>query len=175
MNWISPSSAVQCLKMQKTSSVRNIFFPFSFFLFIFFSFVTDADRRDNLSKHVFESSSSLILRCTGILSISAIADIDGDSAADNKEFDSDDEVEGREFDRNYAADITTCKWFSNVDFVVENGPRGLLIDETSDKKKSGQKRVSMLGGLSTIVDLTTGRPVILRQGRGVLDVDDVQT
>ena len=36
-------------------------------------------------------------------------------------------------------------------------------------------RVSLLGGLSTIVDLTTGRPVILRQGRGSLDVDSIQT
>jgi hypothetical protein len=153
--------------MQKTSSVRIPYF--------LFSAVTDADRRNNISVHPPESSSSLKLHCTGILSISAIADIDDDTSADNKEFDSDDEAEEREFDRNYASDITTCKWFSNVDFVVENGPRGLLIDETSEKKKSGQKRVSMLGGLSTIVDLTTGRPVILRQGRGLLDVDDVQT
>lgn len=111
----------------------------------------------------------------GILSIK-LADVDSDdedsgpAAADNE-----DDVDESGFDRDYASDITACKWFPNVDFVVENGPRGLLIDETSDKKKSGMKRVSILGGLSTIVDLTTGRPVILRQGRGLLDVDDIQT
>lgn len=116
-----------------------------------------------------------IFLSVGILSIK-LADVDSDdedsgpAAADNE-----DDVDESGFDRDYASDITACKWFPNVDFVVENGPRGLLIDETSDKKKSGMKRVSILGGLSTIVDLTTGRPVILRQGRGLLDVDDIQT
>lgn len=117
------------------------------------------------------------LLSVGILSISAIADADSDAsdtAAETDPEDTDEELDDSSFDRDYALDITECKWFSSVDFVVENGPRGLLIDETSDKKKASRKRVSLLGGLSTIVDLTTGRPVILRQGRGVLDVNDVQ-
>ena len=106
-----------------------------------------------------------------------MADVDSDDEEGPGPATSDNDVDVDEsgFDRDYASDITACKWFPNVDFVVENGPRGLLIYETSDKKKSGMKRVSMLGGLSTIVDLTTGRPVILRQGRGLLDVEDIQT
>ena len=116
------------------------------------------------------------MHAIGILSIK-LADVDSDDEDGPGSATSDNDVDVDEsgFDRDYASDITACKWFPNVDFVVENGPRGLLIDETSDKKKSGMKRVSMLGGLSTIVDLTTGRPVILRQGRGLLDVEDIQT
>ena len=111
---------------------------------------------------------------SGILSISSIADVESEDDASGE---SDDDAEEGEaaFDTDYASDITACKWFPSVDFVVENGPRGLIIDETSDRKKSGRKRISLLGGLSTIVDLTTGRPVILRQGRGELDVDNIQT
>lgn len=103
--------------------------------------------------------------------------MDVESASDASSYDSEDDADEGEgaFSSDYASDITACKWFPSVDFVVENGPRGLIIDETSDKKKSGRKRISLLGGLSTIVDLTTGRPVILRQGRGELDVDDIQT
>ena len=117
---------------------------------------------------------------SGILSISSIADVeseDGASEPGSGSYDSDDDADEGEaaFSTDYVSDITACKWFPSVDFVVENGPRGLIIDETSDRKKSGRKRISLLGGLSTIVDLTTGRPVILRQGRGELDVDDIQT
>ena len=101
--------------------------------------------------------------------------------------------------------------------MVENGPRGLIIDETSDltnlskspknsnsgintdtntennaennavnnsknsknvvknSGKNSKKKVSLLGGLSTIVDLTTGKPVVLRQGKGFIDVDSIST
>jgi tRNA A37 threonylcarbamoyladenosine synthetase subunit TsaC/SUA5/YrdC len=39
--------------------------------------------------------------------------------------------------------------------------------------KKNKEKVSKLGGLSTIIDLTRGKPVILRQGRGVIDLDSV--
>ena len=101
-----------------------------------------------------------------------------DNNYDNNENDSD--IDESNFDSNYISEIVDCTWFPNVDFVVENGPRGLIIDETSNLTKSpktsnSKKKVSLLGGLSTIVDLTTGKPVVLRQGKGFIDVDSIST
>jgi tRNA A37 threonylcarbamoyladenosine synthetase subunit TsaC/SUA5/YrdC len=39
--------------------------------------------------------------------------------------------------------------------------------------KKNKEKVSKLEGLSTIIDLTRGKPVLLRQGRGVIDLDSV--
>ena len=134
-----------------------------------------------------------------------------DNNYDNNENDND--IDESNFDSNYISEIVDCIWFPNVDFVVENGPRGLIIDETSDltnlskspknsnfgintdtktenstennsknsknvvknSGKNSKKKVSLLGGLSTIVDLTTGKPVVLRQGKGFIDVDSIST
>ena len=122
----------------------------------------------------------------GILSISTILNLeDNDDENDEKDENNngsnyeknidDNDVDENDFDRNYIDGVIDCKWFPNVDFVIENGPRGLIVDEITEKSKSGRKRVSLLGGLSTIVDLTTGCPVILRQGKGLLDVNSIQT
>ena len=120
----------------------------------------------------------------GILSISTIInsediddeDNDGSNNSNSNNDDNDEsDVDENDFDRNYIDGVIDCKWFPNVDFVIENGPRGLIVDEITEKSKSGRKRVSLLGGLSTIVDLTTGCPVILRQGKGLLDVNSIQT
>ena len=120
----------------------------------------------------------------GILSISTIInsennddeDNDGSNNSNSNNDDNDEsDVDENDFDQNYIDGVIDCKWFPNVDFVIENGPRGLIVDEITEKSKSGRKRVSLLGGLSTIVDLTTGCPVILRQGKGLLDVNSIQT
>ena len=120
----------------------------------------------------------------GILSISTIVnsednddeDNDGSNNSNSNNDDNDEsDVDENDFDQNYIDGVIDCKWFPNVDFVIENGPRGLIVDEITEKSKSGRKRVSLLGGLSTIVDLTTGCPVILRQGKGLLDVNSIQT
>lgn len=54
---------------------------------------------------------------------------------------------------DYMLDLQKTNWFSQVDFVVINGPRGL----------HGTK------SLSTVVSLTTGEPVVLRRGGGEYD------
>ena len=120
----------------------------------------------------------------GILSISTIInsennddeDNDGSNNSNSNNDDNDEsDVDENDFDQNYIDGVIDCKWFPNVDFVIETGPRGLIVDVITEKSKSGRKRVSLLGGLSTIVDLTTGCPVILRQGKGLLDVNSIQT
>ena len=68
-----------------------------------------------------------------------------------------------DFNTDYMNDITTMQdqakisWIKQVDFIIENGPRGLEGSES----------------LSTICDLTSGAPVIIRQGKGVYDFDSV--
>ena len=64
---------------------------------------------------------------------------------------------------NYMDDVTSMRdqakisWIKQVDFIIENGPRGL----------DGS------GSLSTICDLTSGSPVIIRQGKGVCDFKSI--
>ena len=66
-----------------------------------------------------------------------------------------------DFKANYMDDIATdqakVSWIKQVDFIIENGPRGLEGSES----------------LSTICDLTSGTPIVIRQGKGVYDFDSV--
>jgi tRNA threonylcarbamoyl adenosine modification protein (Sua5/YciO/YrdC/YwlC family) len=55
--------------------------------------------------------------------------------------------------QDYIGDISSVRWLNRVDFVLENGPRGLEGPSS----------------LSTVVDLTSGAPVVIRQGRGLYD------
>lgn len=50
---------------------------------------------------------------------------------------------------NYMDNLFDHNWLKNVDFVVENGPRHEV---------------------STVIDLTSGYPIVLRQGKGSFDL-----
>ena len=58
---------------------------------------------------------------------------------------------------DYMVAMEELGWLDKVDFIIENGPRGLAGPSS----------------LSTIVDLTSGKPVVIRQGRGVYDFDGI--
>lgn len=58
----------------------------------------------------------------------------------------------------YMFDLTTAPWASKVDFIIENGPRG------EEGKES----------LSTIVDLTSGTPIVIRTGKGDFDFSSAE-
>lgn len=58
---------------------------------------------------------------------------------------------------DYMAAMEELDWLDKVDFIIENGPRGLDGPST----------------LSTVVDLTSGRPIVIRQGKGAYDFDGV--
>jgi len=111
----------------------------------------------------------------GILSISSIINDDKEDKDEDYDQDEDEEDDYQEDYNLNHKELDLCQWFNKVNFVVENGPRGLIIDESSDiiKGKKNKEKVSKLGGLSTIIDLTRGKPVILRQGRGVIDLNSV--
>ena len=92
------------------------------------------------------------------------------AAEDDEDFEvTEEEEEGYEayhdyeFNVNYIEDIASMQdqakvaWIKEVDFVIENGPRGVEGSES----------------LSTICDLTSGVPVIIRQGKGVYDFNTV--
>ena len=162
-----------CIFLIKCLLLQDFLFSFFFFLFSFLIYLI------YLFSSILFLFSSYYSWTEGILSISTILHEESDDDDNNynnskNDNDNDDENEN-DFNQNYIEGVIDCKWFPNVDFVVENGARGLIVDEITESPKSGRKRVSILGGLSTIVDLTTGRPVILRQGKGYLDVDSIQT
>jgi len=57
-------------------------------------------------------------------------------------------------DTDYMNNLAVCAWVNKVDFIVENGRRG----------------GSVSGDLSTVIDISSGQPVMLRQGKGELDI-----
>ena len=76
------------------------------------------------------------------------------------------EGEGVEGKEGYGGkDEWMARWRKQVDFIVDCGPRG------ASSGSSGRDESSM-EGRSTVVDLTSGAPVILRQGRGLLNIKD---
>ena len=120
----------------------------------------------------------------GLLSLSAQRALHGENTdTDNMEEEKEEEEEEEDhssFDANYYFELGSCNWYPQVDFVVENGPRGVIIDDVSDEQvthKKGKKpmRASASSALSTVVDLTRDPPVLLRQGKGMVDVDNIVT
>jgi len=98
----------------------------------------------------------------------------------------DDELLKTSFSDNYCIQDETIPWYNQVDFIIDGthsltllthlltysltysltclgGPRPLDIYHM--KAESGH-------GLSTIVDLTSGKPTILRKGMGVHNFDE---
>lgn len=59
---------------------------------------------------------------------------------------------------DYMDDVASVPWVGRVDFIVINGPRGLNGPES----------------LSTVVDLTAGDPVVIREGKGRFDFTSIQ-
>ena len=68
----------------------------------------------------------------------------------------DDHVDFASFG-DYMEDVASVSWIDRVDFIVVNGPRGLDGPES----------------LSTVVDLTSGKPVVIREGRGRFDFSSI--
>jgi tRNA threonylcarbamoyl adenosine modification protein (Sua5/YciO/YrdC/YwlC family) len=117
----------------------------------------------------------------GILSMSALRALDSASSGGNEDAweedddDGDDDENALAFDGSYVTSLGSCRWYSQVDFVVENGPRGVIVDEVSAEKKGkkgGKSKAVVAAGMSTVVDLTRDPPVLLRQGKGPLDAFD---
>ena len=109
----------------------------------------------------------------GILSLSALRALDsaGGGAGDADADEEDDNDDGNDvaFDASYVTSLGSCLWYPQVDFVVENGPRGVIVDEVSVEKKGAKKGGrAVAAGMSTVVDLTRDPPVLLRQGKGAL-------
>ena len=100
-----------------------------------------------------------------------------DMEVENEEEEEEDERSS--FDANYYFELGSCNWYPQVDFVVENGPRGVIIDDVSEeishKKLKKPFRASASSALSTVVDLTRDPPVLLRQGKGIVDMDNIVT
>ena len=78
----------------------------------------------------------------------------------------DDQVRELEVDlnRSYVTNMDSCSWFDKVDFVVANGPRGLIINEADVggvqpllKSKSRKKNV----GLTFMQGLSTGNQLCM--------------
>eukprot|EP01035_Chromulina_nebulosa_P020818 gene20818-26986_t len=53
-------------------------------------------------------------------------------------------------ENNFLDDLSACDWVNHVDFIIDNGKRGGIQSSS----------------LSTIIDITSGQPNILRQGIG---------
>lgn len=75
------------------------------------------------------------------------------------EYDDDHLYENISFD--YVEDIA---WLKSIDFFVQNGNRPVQTDSTL----SGLGLVSQL---TSVIDLTSGYPQMLRQGLGRVDLD----
>jgi tRNA threonylcarbamoyl adenosine modification protein (Sua5/YciO/YrdC/YwlC family) len=56
-------------------------------------------------------------------------------------------------------DLNTFPWLNQVDFIVLNGPRGVGGSEA----------------LTTVVDFTSGTPVVIRKGKGSYDFSNAKT
>jgi tRNA threonylcarbamoyl adenosine modification protein (Sua5/YciO/YrdC/YwlC family) len=80
----------------------------------------------------------------------SIAEDDGDGEALSNE----EELETILADIDYINDLSVIDWIHKVDFIVDNGVRG------------GDQSTS----LSTVIDITSGAPVLLRQGKGKYDM-----
>lgn len=80
-----------------------------------------------------------------------------DEEDSNNNHSNDSNDESNNFKYNYMNDVVRVPWVDKVDFIVENGPRGL----------------EGVSSLSTIVDLTLGKPVVIRQGKGIFDFDGI--
>lgn len=97
---------------------------------------------------------------------------------DDSDDDDDTDTES-EFDANFINQLGSCAWYPHVDFVVAAGPRGVVVNEVADtplmhlnKKAKKNNRVTMMSAaLSTVVDLTRDPPVLLRQGKGTIDIE----
>jgi tRNA threonylcarbamoyl adenosine modification protein (Sua5/YciO/YrdC/YwlC family) len=125
----------------------------------------------------------------GLLSLSAsLSDEEGfdegDSSGGKYVFDEEEDINHEIFRNDYMSNPNACSWFNQVDFIIENGPRGVVLDDFigdiapfaakgGKNKKAVDANLITKGGLSTVVDLTSGAPVVLRQGKGIFDFDSL--
>ena len=98
-------------------------------------------------------------------------DISSDSDYDNSDvFDEEEDDDSMlEYDDDHLYESITfdtiqdSSWLNFIDFFVQNGPRPVQIDTSL----SG---LGLVETLTTVIDLTSGTPQILRQGMGKIDL-----
>ena len=61
--------------------------------------------------------------------------------------------------------IQDSSWLNSIDFFVQNGPRPIKID-------SSLTGLGLIETLTTVIDLTSGMPQILRQGMGHVKLEN---
>lgn len=55
-------------------------------------------------------------------------------------------------------DFSQASWIKNIDFLIDNGPRGISLDRDDS--------------ITTIIDLISELPSILRQGKGIINLEE---
>jgi tRNA A37 threonylcarbamoyladenosine synthetase subunit TsaC/SUA5/YrdC len=97
------------------------------------------------------------------------SDTDYDSSDVFDEEEDDDSILESDDDHLYDSitfdSIQDSSWLNSIDFFVQNGPRPIKID-------SSLTGLGLVETLTTVIDLTTGTPQILRQGMGHVKLDN---